>query len=95
MSPSDILTADQVAEILHISRSHAYELMRSKLPVFYLGSSVRIRRQTLEKWIAHQEQRNTRAAVEQGGTVSSFAAPDHLTGFDSRRAFQDYRSSRP
>jgi excisionase family DNA binding protein len=47
-----LLTAEQVAEILQISRSFAYALMRrGEIPTVRMGRSVRVRPQDLEKYI--------------------------------------------
>jgi excisionase family DNA binding protein len=47
-----LLTGEQVAEILHISRSFAYSLMkRGELPTIRIGSSVRVRIDDLEAYI--------------------------------------------
>jgi excisionase family DNA binding protein len=48
-----LLNADQVAEILNVSRSHAYSLIQSgQIPSIRLGRAVRVRPQDLERFIA-------------------------------------------
>ena len=48
-----LLKADDVSSILNVSRSHAYELMKSgDIPTIHIGSSVRVRPVDLEKYIA-------------------------------------------
>ena len=44
-----LLTSDEVAKILKVSRSHAYLLMkRGDLPVVHVGSLMRVRLEDLE-----------------------------------------------
>jgi excisionase family DNA binding protein len=46
-----LLKGKQVAELLQISESQAYTLMREEIPVVRLGRSVRVRTEDLEKYI--------------------------------------------
>ena len=47
-----LLTSDEVAKILKVSRSHAYFLMkRGDLPVVHVGSLMRVRPEDLERFI--------------------------------------------
>ncbi|NJD58947.1 MAG: hypothetical protein C3F13_10010 [Anaerolineales bacterium] len=49
-----LLTASQVANILHISRSNTYCLMKTgTIPTVHINKSVRVRRQDLEWFIEH------------------------------------------
>lgn len=58
---TDILTADEVASTLRISRSKVYELTQERdrsgglrdnpLPCFRLGSAVRFHRAQVESWL--------------------------------------------
>lgn len=51
-SISKLLKAQDVAELLSVSRSFAYALMQSgKLPTVHLGRSVRVRAEDLEEFI--------------------------------------------
>lgn len=51
-----LLRASDVAQILKISRSHAYTLMRSgQIQVVYLGKSVRVDQRDLERFIVAQK----------------------------------------
>ena len=46
------LTADQVASVLNISRTHAYELMHSYgFPTLHIGSRMVVPRDKLIQWI--------------------------------------------
>jgi excisionase family DNA binding protein len=57
----EILTADEVAAMLKVSKRHVYELTRDRtqsgeirehpLPVVRFGASVRFRRSDVEEWI--------------------------------------------
>jgi excisionase family DNA binding protein len=47
-----LLTSDEVAEILKVSRSHAYLLMkRGDFPVVHVGSLMRVRPEDLQRYI--------------------------------------------
>ena len=47
-----LLTSDEVAQILKVSRSHAYLLMkRGDFPVVHVGSLMRVRPEDLERYI--------------------------------------------
>ena len=47
-----LLKANEVAELLSVSRSFAYALMQTgQLPIVHLGRSVRVRPEDLEKFI--------------------------------------------
>jgi excisionase family DNA binding protein len=49
---SNLLKAEEVAQILNVSRSYAYFLMKSgQLPSVRLGRSVRVNPQDLEEYI--------------------------------------------
>lgn len=48
-----LLRADEVAVVLGVGRSKAYELMASgELPVIRIGRLVRVPRHALDQWIA-------------------------------------------
>jgi excisionase family DNA binding protein len=50
-----LLTADEVAQILNVSKSFAYQLMqRGEIPTLRLGRAVRCRRQDLFEWVDSQ-----------------------------------------
>jgi len=47
-----LLTVDEMAQILRIGRSSAYELCRQKeFPIVRIGRSIRIPRRALYEWI--------------------------------------------
>lgn len=51
----DVLTIEQVAQLLQISRTHAYELAhRADFPSFRLGRCLRASRILLFAWIERQ-----------------------------------------
>lgn len=51
-----MLRAQQVANRLNISRGKAYEMMGSgELPVIRIGRSLRVRIESLERWIEEKE----------------------------------------
>jgi excisionase family DNA binding protein len=52
-----LLTVDQVAQRLNISRSMVYRLIQhSSLKVVHLGRAVRISSKSLQQWLQEQEQ---------------------------------------
>ena len=54
-----LLTADEVASILNISRSKAHNLMREReIPTITIGKSVRVSREDLEKFLASNRSSN-------------------------------------
>ena len=51
----DVLTADQVANVLQCSEEHVYTMWRKRiLPHFKVGRLVRMHKQSLLEWIDHQ-----------------------------------------
>jgi excisionase family DNA binding protein len=48
----ELLTGRDVAKLLKVSESMAYQLMRTEIPCVKLGRSVRVRPQDLEEYIA-------------------------------------------
>ena len=55
-----LLKSDEVAEILHISRSMAYLLMkRGDIPTVRIGSSVRVRTEDLDQYIKSHVTQNS------------------------------------
>ncbi len=51
------LKVPEVAEVLRIARSRAYELVGSgEIPSVRIGRSVRVNRKELERWLAEQRQ---------------------------------------
>jgi excisionase family DNA binding protein len=54
-----LLTANEVARILNISRSKAYSLMRERaIPTITIGKSVRVTCEDLEKFLAANRSSN-------------------------------------
>lgn len=55
----ELLTVPEAAQLLRLSRSHTYDLIREgALPVVYFGRAVRVPRKALLAWV----ERQTRAA---------------------------------
>lgn len=60
----EILTADEVASLLRISKDHVYELAKTRtksgdmrdnpLPCVRLGKSVRFSKEAIETWVCQQ-----------------------------------------
>ena len=51
LKSDELLKASDIARILNVSRSFAYQLMRSDIPTVRLGRAVRVRPQDLEDFI--------------------------------------------
>ena len=57
---TNLMTGEEIAKILHISRAYAYQLMRQKLiPTVKIGRSVRVRPEDLEEFIARNLGQNS------------------------------------
>jgi excisionase family DNA binding protein len=55
------LKVPEVAEVLRIARSRAYELVDSgEIPSIRIGRSVRVSRRELDRWLKEQRQPSTR-----------------------------------
>ena len=54
-SDHEILTIEEVGDLLRIHRSTVYKLTRNgRIPSFRIGSDWRFRRDEIERWIAEQ-----------------------------------------
>lgn len=66
----DLLTLDQVAQVLHISKAHVSNVVAGRvdgctpIPVLHLGRRKLVRRATLESWI--EENDKIAASPERG-----------------------------
>ncbi len=50
---TNLLTGEEIAKILHVSRAYAYQLMRQRMiPTVKIGRSVRVRQEDLERFIS-------------------------------------------
>jgi excisionase family DNA binding protein len=57
----EFLKVPEVAEVLRIARSRAYELVaEGEIPSIRIGRSVRVSRSELERWLQEQRQPGTR-----------------------------------
>jgi excisionase family DNA binding protein len=55
---TELLTAEQVAELLAVPKSFVYEMARrGEIPCVVLGRYRRFRREAIERWIEEQESR--------------------------------------
>lgn len=55
-----LLTGEEIAKILHVSRAYAYQLMRQRIiPTVKIGRSVRVRPQDLEAFITRNWGQNS------------------------------------
>ena len=55
----EYLKVPEVAEVLRIARSRAYELVGSgEIPSVRIGRSVRVSRKELDRWLEEQRQPN-------------------------------------
>ncbi len=54
--PNRLLTVAQVAEVLSVRKSHAYELIRrNEIPAIRLGRYVRVRLSDLRRWVVNHQ----------------------------------------
>jgi excisionase family DNA binding protein len=50
----ELLTVDEVQELLKVGRTFAYSLVRSgELPSYRVGRLLRVRRQDIDHWLEH------------------------------------------
>ena len=57
-----LLKSEEVSEILHVSRSFAYLLMkRGDIPTVHVGNAIRVRPEDLEQYIQERHSRNEMA----------------------------------
>jgi excisionase family DNA binding protein len=57
----EYLKVPEVAEVLRIARSRAYELVANgEIPSIRIGRSVRVSRKELERWLEEQRQPSAR-----------------------------------
>ena len=57
---TNLLTGEEIAKILHVSRAYAYQLMRLRIiPTVKIGRSVRVRPADLEEFIARNLGQNS------------------------------------
>ncbi|NLN69421.1 MAG: helix-turn-helix domain-containing protein [Chloroflexi bacterium] len=67
MIENKLLNADQLANILNISRSKAYQLMRnSEIPTITIGRNVRVSHKDLEEFIEQNRSNNGGNDEQQG-----------------------------
>lgn len=60
MSEQMLLTVEDVQNVTQLGRTKVYEMIRTgELPVIRIGRSVRVRRETLERWLAELEEQST------------------------------------
>lgn len=64
---NSLLTANEVAELLHVSRSYAYKLMvKGKLPFIQIGKSRRVHPDDLQKFIQENKEMAKRRGNNEG-----------------------------
>lgn len=62
---NDILSLNELAEYLRISKSTLYQLSEAgKIPSFKVGKQLRFRKHAIDKWIAGEENRKKRRLVK-------------------------------
>ncbi len=64
---TNLMTGEEIAKILHVSRAYAYQLMRQRIiPTVKIGRSVRVRPEDLQQFIAKNTGQNS-LLPRQGG----------------------------
>jgi excisionase family DNA binding protein len=52
VSPADVLTVEQAAELLRVGRNQMYEAIgRGEVPHVRIGRTIRLSRRALEEWL--------------------------------------------
>lgn len=74
-APSDFLTPQQIAEILQVKRSKAYEIAR-ECGFVAVGKLLRVRRADLDRWVAERYQEPCRRDTERLSTAELTALID-------------------
>lgn len=64
----DILTAQNIADYLHISRRRIYELFQINetsggIPNLDIGASKRVKKETFKRWLAAREQEKAEKVI--------------------------------
>ena len=58
---NDILSLNELAEYLRVSKSTLYQLSEAgKIPSFKVGKQLRFRKNAIDKWIAKEEKRKAK-----------------------------------
>ncbi len=82
-----LLTGEDVAEMLKISRSYAYILMkRGDIPTVRIGSAVRVRIEDLDAYIREmpeESNRKRRGRPRSNSTGQSNLPPNQLSNFQN------------
>ena len=56
MKPKDVMTIDELAEYLQVSKSSLYKLAQDgQVPAQKVGKHWRFHRETIDSWLARQE----------------------------------------
>jgi excisionase family DNA binding protein len=64
---TNLMTGEEIAKILHVSRAYAYQLMRQRIiPTVKIGRSVRVRPEDLQQFISKNMGQNS-LLPRQGG----------------------------
>lgn len=67
------LKVPEVAQLLRIARSRAYELVSSgEIPSVRIGRSVRVSRKELDRWLEEQRQPNARWRCSKRSMIASW-----------------------
>jgi excisionase family DNA binding protein len=67
------LKVPEVAEVLRIARSRAYELVGSgEIPSVRIGRGVRVGRKELDRWLEEQRQPSARWRYSKKSTIASW-----------------------
>lgn len=79
MPESDALTADEVAQLLRVSRNTVYNLVkRDELASYYVGRKMRVSRADVENYIARSAV-SAKAAGAKGFTVGAGTGGAHAS----------------
>jgi len=83
----DLLTPDELAGKLKISRPYVYKLVREKrIPYFHINKAVRFSPSDIEKWLEEKRgQEYHRDGEKEGAKVGGLARGDAPSGGENKR----------
>jgi excisionase family DNA binding protein len=72
----EYLKVPEVARIIRIARSQAYELVaEGEIPSIRIGRSIRVSRKELDRWLEEQRQPSARWRYTKSSMIASWCRP--------------------
>ena len=67
LPPDELLTVEEVAQLLKVKRSYVYHLTSTDgIPYIKMGNHLRFHRSEIDAWLAAQSRGSSQASVEEG-----------------------------